>query len=293
MIGKLSALAKAAGVLSMNRRNADFIYRLNKRRDYPVADDKLLAKEAMIAAGVLTSPTLTVFRSFYELAKVETRLAPFEDFAVKPAHGRAGGGILIVTGREGCDFITTNGKKLNCDEFRRHLANIIFGIYSLDVEDAAIVEPRLQPHPFFARLYPHGIADIRVIVVSDQPVLSMIRLPTRESAGRANLHQGAIGLGLDLATGDVVRAWHHHRVIETHPDTGARLVGLQVPDFEKVIDLARRAAKAVALKYLGVDIVIDRELGALVLEINVRPGLEIQNVTGVPLYSRLVEMGLA
>ena len=37
------------------------------------------------------------------------------------------------------------------------------------------------------------------------------------------------------------------------------------------------------LGYLGVDLVVDAKLGPQVLEINVRPGLEIQNVNAMGL----------
>jgi len=31
--------------------------------------------------------------------------------------------------------------------------------------------------------------------------MAMLRLPTKESGGKANLQQGAIGLGIDMASG--------------------------------------------------------------------------------------------
>jgi D-alanine-D-alanine ligase-like ATP-grasp enzyme len=41
------------------------------------------------------------------------------------------------------------------------------------------------------------------------------------------------------------------------------------------------------IKFLGCDIVLDEQAGPLLLEINVRPGLEIQNVNLAPLKTRL------
>lgn len=47
-----------------------------------------------------------------------------------------------------------------------------------------------------------------------------------------------------------------------------------------MLHLARQCAGATGLHYLGADVVIDAERGPLVLEVNARPGLQIQNVTG-------------
>ncbi len=53
-----------------------------------------------------------------------------------------------------------------------------------------------------------------------------------------------------------------------------------MPSWDGVKDVARRAAAAVPLGYLGCDVVVDEHRGPLILEINARPGLEIQNVHG-------------
>ena len=100
----------------------------------------------------------------------------------------------------------------------------------------------------------------------------------------------AIGLGVDIRTGRVTRAWHHGREITHHPDSGVAIGGLTVPKWQEVLRISRQASAAVPLGYLGLDIVFDAQRGPLVLEINTRPGLEIQNVTGVALNARLREL---
>jgi len=45
-----------------------------------------------------------------------------------------------------------------------------------------------------------------------------------------------------------------------------------------LLSLAKPSYRAIPLGYLGVDICIDAERGPLVLEVNARPGLEIQNI---------------
>jgi hypothetical protein len=71
--------------------------------------------------------------------------------------------------------------------------------------DVAFVEELLEVHPALTKIVNDGVPDVRVIVHRGVPVMSMMRLPTRRSRGRANLHQGAIGAGV-AASGRIVHA---------------------------------------------------------------------------------------
>jgi alpha-L-glutamate ligase-like protein len=136
-----------------------------------------------------------------------------------------------------------------------------------------------------------GVPDIRVLVFIGYPVMAMVRLPTRHSRGKANLHQGAVGAGLDLATGRTTFGVLGNSAIDEHPDTGAPIAGLQIPHWDALLDLASRCYELTGLGYLGVDIVLDREHGPMLLELNARPGLNIQiaNRCGLALRLRAVE----
>lgn len=279
-------------VMGMNRRNLGFILPRNPRHMFPIADDKLLAKATLVAAGVPMPETLATFQYFHQLDGVEDVLAPFDECVIKPARGSGGRGILVMARDEDGGWRSAGGRPLTAAQIRRHIGDIVFGVYTLDRPDVAIVERRLHPHPFFARLYPGALSDIRVIVVDRIPVLAMIRVPTDASDGKANLHQGGLGLGLDLQTGEVMRSWLHGQPVTAHPDTGAQTNGVTVPHWAEVVDCARRVGEAVELRYLGVDLVLSRDGQPMVLEINVRPGLEIQNVTGVALRAHLAAFGI-
>lgn len=280
---RISALLeRRAVVYGINRRNLTLVYPNNERRNYPYADDKLLAKEVFVAEGVPVPETLAVCDGLFAVPGVVEGLRGRARFVVKPANGAGGGGILVVGEwlAERGAWRKAGGAEVTPRELARHLADTVFGVHSNQLEDRAFVEARVEPHAMFASLWADGLCDVRVIVLRGRPVLSMIRVPTAESAGRANLHQGGLGIAVDLATGRTYRAVHHGRAVDRHPESGAPLVGLAVPAWPEVLDVARRAALAVPLGYLGVDVVVDAEQGPLVLEINARPGLEIQNVTG-------------
>jgi alpha-L-glutamate ligase-like protein len=278
-IGKWRAAREhASEVLSMNRRNLHFIYPRNAREHFPIADDKLLAKEILVPAGVPMPQTYRVYSYFYELRDLERDLAELRDFVIKPAQGSGGNGIIVVAGRNpDGNWYGVSGKTYTLFDLQKHISDIIYGIYSFDLGDRAIIESRVEQHPEMQALSPLGLADVRIILCDEQPVMSMTRVPTRQSDGKANLHQGAVGVAIDIETGMTTHGRFLGEDADVHPDTGIVLAGRRIPHWAEIREVALRAARAVPLKYLGVDIVVSRE-GPMLLEINVRPGLEIQNV---------------
>jgi alpha-L-glutamate ligase-like protein len=126
-----------------------------------------------------------------------------------------------------------------------------------------------------------------VIVFKGYPVMSMMRLSTAASDGKANLHQGAVGLGLDIGSGHAVKAVQFDRPCLVHPDTGCDLFSLRVPDWSTLLHLSARCYEMVNLGYLGVDLALDRNIGPMLLELNARPGLAIQMANGEGLLPNL------
>jgi alpha-L-glutamate ligase-like protein len=276
------------GVLGMNRRNAACILDHNPRARFPVVDDKLRLHRLCRAIGVPTPDVFAEVASYGALRHLPALLAGRADFVVKPNRGSAGRGVLVVTGREGDAYRRHNGELLRLDALRQHLSDILSGMYSLGGQpDSAVVQQRVRLHPAFEAVSYKGIPDVRVVLYRNEPAMAMLRLPTRESNGRANLHQGGIGTGIDLDTGVTHHAVQRNRLVEAHPDTGRPVVGRKVPFWAEVLRLSRRVAEAVGLGYLGVDVVLDAERGPMLLEANARPGLAIQIANGRGLLPRL------
>ncbi len=266
-------------VLGINSRNLDFIYRLNPRKYFPRADDKLLAKEILSRHGIPVPRTLAVFGGHADLRRLEAAVAGLDGFVVKPAQSFGGKGILIVR-RDPSGALTAGAvdeRSLAVEDIETHIVYILSGAYSLErLLDRAFLEQLLEPEDVLGGVSCKGVPDIRVIVREGRPVMSMVRLPTRRSGGRANLHQGALGLGVDMESGRTTHAILGNRSVESHPDTGRRLDGIQIPQWRVVVDMAVKAAGVTGLGYVGVDVVIDRHEGPLVIELNARPGLNIQ-----------------
>jgi alpha-L-glutamate ligase-like protein len=267
-------------VLGINARNLEFIYRLNPRKDFPRVDDKLLTKQILTENGIPTPLTLAVYHSHSELAQLEQHIAGLNGFAVKPATGSGGRGILIVR-RNHADELVMMGKSetaaLDMEDLKAHVSNILSGIYSMDrPSDKAFFEELLEPESVLGSISSCGLPDVRLIVKRGIPVMAMVRIPTQRSRCRANLHQGAMGLGVDLKTGRTTYAVLGNRNVIQHPDTGKPLATLEIPSWREILGISVGAADCVSLGYIGADIVIDRSRGPVVLELNARPGLNIQ-----------------
>lgn len=272
------------GVVGMNDRNISLVAALNPRRLFPLVDNKLKTKLLAAEKGVATPDLIGALRTQHDLKGLARFLAPHEGFVIKPAKGSGGKGILVIASRRDDLYIKANGTELGLDEVRRHVSNILSGLFSLGgTPDVAIVEELILPDPLYKDLSVEGVPDIRTIVYRGFPIMAMMRLSTRASDGKANLHQGAIGVGLTISSGRPVNAIQFNRSIQEHPDSGADLMSIQIPNWADLLELAGRAADATGLGYIGADIVIDRRHGPLLLELNARPGLAIQiaNKTGL------------
>ena len=279
---------RGAGVLGMNARNANLIARWNPRRLFPLVDDKLRTKRLAEKAGIAVPPLYGVVRAYHELHHLLARLADYDDFVVKPAHGSGGNGILVISGRAGQRLVKASGQEISYADLEYHVSNALSGMYSLGGHpDAAMLEYRVAFDPLFESVAYRGVPDIRTVVFRGVPVMAMVRLPTLASDGRANLHQGAVGAGIDLGSGRTHRAVFRDRPIENHPDTEKKLAGLEIPDWGKLLDLASRCYDLTGLGYLGVDVVFDARFGPMMLELNARPGVSIQIANGQGLLPRL------
>lgn len=288
---------RAAGILGMNRRNISMIAAHNARGFYSRVDDKLETKVLAEAAGIAVPELLGVIRSQGDVKGVHETLEPFSAFVIKPTHGSAGKGVLVITACEEHAYRKPSGEAVSPKAMERHISNTLSGLYSLGGQpDVAMIEALVEFSDAFREYSFEGVPDVRVVVFRGVPVMAMVRLSTRTSDGKANLHQGAVGVGLDLGTGRALRAVQHGLPIKKHPDTRSPFEQLVVPRWREVLHLAARCTDMTQMGYIGVDIVLDAKRGPLILEINARPGLAIQVASGAGLVPRLAwvsEGGLA
>jgi alpha-L-glutamate ligase-like protein len=279
---------KEKGIVGLNKRNADVMLPHNPRRLYPLVDDKIKTKKLADAAGLGVPALYGVIEFSAQVRRLAKIVEPYEQFVIKPANGAGGDGIVVIKNRIGDLYQKSNGGLLSEYDLRFHIQNALGGVFSLGGQpDHVLIEYCVQFDPVFEKVAYEGVPDVRVIVFMGFPIMAMVRLPTRMSGGRANLHQGALGAGIDIASGATLSAVWRNNIIHEHPDTRAPVNGVAIPGWQRILEIAAQTHDLTGLGYLGVDIVLDRDRGPLILELNARPGLNIQIANRAGLQPRL------
>ena len=272
----------------MNQRNFGLVSKYNPRHLYPLVDDKLKTKLLAQVAGITVPKLLGTLHYQHDVKKLGKILSAYQQFVIKPVKGSGGKGILVITERDQNFYFKPSGQGITLSEIERHVSNIISGLHSLGGKpDTVMIESLIQLDPVFADYSYEGIPDIRIIVLKGYPIMAMLRLTTHKSDGKANLHQGAVGVGIDIGTGQALHAVQFGDPILHHPDTHKTFADLVIPQWDKMLSLAAACYEITKMGYLGVDIVLDRDLGPMIIELNARPGLAIQVANCVGLLPRV------
>ena len=279
---------REAGIMGMNNRNFKIISKHNRRCLYPLVDDKVQTKKLAQQFGITTPRLIGTIEYQHEVGKLLDLVKDWPAFVIKPAHGSGGKGVLVIAAHDGHVFVTPSGKQLLYKDLYQHISNTLSGLYSLGGQyDTAVIEEMVNFSHIFDDYSYQGIPDVRLIVYKGYPVMAMTRLATAASGGRANLHQGAVGVGLDIKTGKTLKAVMRNKPISHHPDTGADLSKIEVPFWREHLLIGAKAFEMTGLGYLGADIVLDANKGPMMLELNARPGLAVQIANGLGLYKAL------
>ncbi len=286
---------KQSHLLGLNGRYYRYTSIYNTPAVKRIADSKLLTKNRLRKAKVSTPRLYRVFRKDQDIEAFDFSRLP-ESFVVKPNRGLGGEGIIVVEqgGKYAGEWLTTLGRKVTIGDLKLHIEDIIEGRFSMnDLPDIAFVEERIRIHPAFENYAYQGTPDIRVIVFNKIPVMAMLRLPTEESGGRANLFQGAVGVGIDMATGVTTYGIHHGDEVGYIPGTHRKVSGIQIPEWDTVLETAIKSQEITGIGFLGADLVLQPSIKkknktfVKVLELNAQPGLKIQLCNKAGLKRRL------
>lgn len=282
-------MAKWNDILGKNARNRIYL-RFNKKRGRRIADSKLRTKSLLLKHDLPAPKLFAAFKNPKEVTRFAWEELP-SNFVLKPSEGYGGEGIIVVRRKAkwAGEWELMDGSIVNISFLRMHALDILAGKYSLhSIRDRAFVEERIKIHKIFRKYAFQGTPDVRVVVYNKVPVMAMLRLPTKESHGKANLHQGAVGVGIDMATGITTYGVVHSRPIRHLPGTKRKLNGIKIPFWNKLLELSVRLQEILpSLGFLAVDFVLDRKKGPMILELNARPGLALQIANRAGLRRRL------
>lgn len=279
---------KPSHILGMNARHTYTSLNPSSAKQYGFS--KLRTKELMNEHEIPTPQVYHIFSSHTETEEVNWDAIPVP-FVIKPANGLAGKGIWIIKDKHPTEQIWRNNfnEELDLGDIKLHVQNIIDGEFSVwGSNHQAIVEERIIAHPALAKYSYKGTPDVRVIVFNSVPVMAEARIPTKESEGKANLDRGAIGLGIDMATGiSTYGITGKSGFISHFPNSKKKVNGIKIPNWPQLLETAVRAANAAGFVFMGADLFIHPEKGPMIVEMNGFPGLSIQLANRAGLKRRL------
>ncbi len=274
------------GVLGINARNLLYIKPFNPKKAIAFADDKLKTKAFLTARGIPAAKIYARIEDRDQLRAFDFSKLPNE-CVLKPNFGFGGEGIMILKGRNKHGQFKRGKEIITNAELIEHIEDILDGKFSLGGRrDTAFFEQTLVSHDCFTPFRPVGLPDIRIIVFNLVPVMAMLRIPTAVSDGKANLHLGGIGIGIDIAKGTTTHAAQYHHMISELPHGGIPS-GHVIPYWDDILLICSRIQQITNIGYLAADIAIDQQMGPAVLEVNARAGLNVQIANLAPLQSRL------
>lgn len=274
------------GLLGINARNLSYIRPYNSKKAMKLADNKIRTKQFLSARDIPVPKLYHAIKDRKELEKFDFNVLP-DKFVLKPNFGYGGEGIIVVKGRNDRGFVLASGRTMKVNALYSHIEDIIDGRFSLSNQrDVAFFEQRIECEETVAEFAYKGLPDIRIVVHNLIPVMAMLRLPTKESDGKANVHLGAIAVGIDIATGRATHMMYHNRIIDEIPEKGD-IRDLVIPHWDEMLLIASRIQLVTNIGYLAVDLVVDKNTGPVLLEVNARAGLAVQIANLAPLKRRL------
>ena len=243
------------------------------------ADDKTLVKARLREHDLPVPPTHAVASSVEDIGAAWETVRSLDRFVVKPTRGRGGRGILALQralDRGDEYWRTPSGRRMTPTQIQRYMADLVS---EGAVSGSVIMEYQVMADAAFHQIYPRSLSALRVVMHDGTPVGAIARIPTDASDRGVNLDLGVLEADINLRSGVMAAAYDGDGYLAEHPDTYASIEGVKIKNWDTILDICTRTADVVPLTDFGVDLVIDADKGPMIMEIDVPPGLDIENVT--------------
>lgn len=158
--------------------------------------------------------------------------------------------------------------------------------FELERHKDFLAEQIIVQHPKMALLNSSSVNTIRVLTFKGKVIACALRIGG-EGAIVDNLHSNGVCAHLDVKKGIIDNLCINNKLEKFlyHPGSHIQLVGFQVPNWDKVIQTAKAAARVVPeVQYIGWDIAVT-ENGTALIEGNHDPGHDVvQMIAQTGLY---------
>ena len=213
-----------------------------------LADSKLKTKDFLRSRWVPVPKTLAILKSHEQvtLERVKELEAPF---VVKPNNGFWGKGIIVIDLVDASwNFVSNTGDTYTPEQMKIHLFNVLDWFFSLSwSRDKVLIEKKIVITKEVQVLGTFGLPDVRVIVFNMVPVMAMLRIPTKESGGKANIHGWACAAGIDIGSGRLTYISAKWKLVKSVPGIWD-VRGIIVPDWDEVLTLAVKVQSVTWIK---------------------------------------------
>ena len=146
------------------------------------------------------------------------------------------------------------------------------------LEESSICEEFIKHHDDMNLLNPATVNTVRFLSIRKDDGVEIISASLRIGNNKErivdNMRKGGIGAQVDLKTGIIITFGHDYdgNTFIEHPATGCRILGFQLPNWDKALELVKTAhSKLPQCALLGWDIALT-QTGADIIEANTAPG---------------------
>jgi len=267
-------------------------FRSNYRVDlFAIASNKIASTIWFAAHGLPVLPTVALYhedvgRPSGRLLRDEAELRAFLKDAGnyplfgKPIEGsRSIGSSSIECYVESNDnLITTAGRLISLNDFVSFIKS--------NAASGYLFQSRVSPHAAVREVCGDRLATVRLLTIlrggKPEVLRACWKIPGGEQAADNFWRQGNLLAQLDLDSGRVRRvirgSSYKYEEVTHHPDSGVRILGMNVPNWDKVTELAMEGAKLLPeLPLVGWDIA-PIDAGAVLVEPNVTPDFQLHQL---------------
>ena len=273
---------------------------------FGLSHDKLVAEAVLRGAGLPTSKTYAIFhpirsygaipalRTTEELADFLRAEMPFPCFS-KPINGWQSRSVAHVErfDKASDTLVLAGGHEIAVECFAADIATL---------ESGAIFQRLLKPDPDLAHATGERVSTVRTIVLISENRIETFRaawkIPAAGNIADNFWRPGNLLADVDVADGRVRRVITgtglDQREVDDHPDTGARLNGLTLPQWPKVKQLSEDVTSIFPdLRIVGLDVAITDQ-GPVVVEVNAGGDMDLtQLASGIGVMDRRFDSFIA
>ena len=235
-------------------KNNKYVAALNDKSKWYIFDNKFEFIKTF--SDYIGRDTLAINENSFDEFKIFTD--KHKTFFAKPINGTCGRGI----------------EKISVDNNKKEIFDYLIK------NDLLLIEQPIIQHEALNKLYPNAINTVRIVTIRNDKDSFIIYAGLRIGSGGKdvdNFNTGGLTVPIDIKSGKIIypAVNKNSQTFDVHPDTKTSIVGFEIPYWDDIIDIAKKASKVVEkIRYVGWDVALTPD-GPILVEGNQFPGHDI------------------